>query len=91
MAAEFGFQMKPFGNIVRVFKVKEGSAAEKAGLKLGDTIIGINGIRADRQHFFHTLFYYRIIQPEEVMIIDVLVDGKPQRLTLRGCGTEAST
>lgn len=80
---KFGFQMKPFGNIVRVFKIKDGSAAEKAGLKLGDAIIAINGIRADRRSYFHTLLYYRIIQPEEVMLIDRLVDGKAQRLTLQ--------
>jgi C-terminal peptidase prc len=80
---KFGFQMKPFGAIVRVSKIEVGSAAEKAGLKVGDTIIGIDGIIADRQHYFHTLLYYRIVQPEEVMVIDRVVDGKPQRLTLQ--------
>ncbi|HYM77673.1 MAG TPA: S41 family peptidase [Candidatus Dormibacteraeota bacterium] len=80
---KFGFQLKPFGNATRIYKIQETGPAAQAGLKLGDTIVGIDGVPADRKHYFHTLIYYRFIQPEEVMVVDVLVDGIPKRLTLQ--------
>jgi carboxyl-terminal processing protease len=79
----FGFQMKAFGDTVRVYQIKDNSPAAKGGLKLGDTIVGIDGIPADRKRYLHTLKFYRFIQPAGVMVLDLVRDGKQQRITLR--------
>lgn len=79
----FGFQLKPFGETVRVYSIRENGPAAKAGLKLGDTVIGIDGIPADRKHYLHTLLYYRFIQPAGVMVLDLVRDGKQERITLQ--------
>ena len=34
----FGFQCKPYGDTVRIYRVKEKGPADKAGLKVGDTV-----------------------------------------------------
>src|SRR3954462_4390749 len=78
----FGFQAKPYGDTVRVFKVKEKGPAEKAGLKLGDTVLGIEGIAANRKTYFEAQFYYRFIQPAAVLVLDLDRDGKRQRLEI---------
>jgi carboxyl-terminal processing protease len=78
----FGFQTKPFGDIVRVYKVKEKGPAEKAGLLVGDTVLGIMGVIADRKNYRETQFYYRFIQPAAVLVLDIERNGKRQRLEI---------
>lgn len=78
----FGFQAKPFGDTVRVYRVKEKGPADKAGLKVGDTILGIEGVVADRKNYFETQYYYRFIQPAGVMVLDLEREGKRQRLEI---------
>jgi carboxyl-terminal processing protease len=78
----FGFLAKPFGEVVRIYEIKKKSPGEKAGLKLGDTILGIDGIIADRKHYLQTLYYYRAIQPAGMMVLDLLRDGKRERVTM---------
>ncbi len=78
----FGFQVKPFGDTVRVYKVKEKGPAEKAGLLVGDTVLGIEGVVADRKHYWETQFYYRLIQPAGVLVLDIERNGKRQRLEI---------
>lgn len=75
----FGFQVKPFGDTVRVYKIKEKGAAEKAGLLVGDTVLGIEGVVADRKHYWETQFYYRLIQPAGILVLDIERNGKRQR------------
>jgi carboxyl-terminal processing protease len=76
----FGFQAKPFGDTVRVYKIKKGSPSEKAGLLVGDTVLGIEGVVADRKHYLETQIYYRFIQPAAIMVLDIEREGKRQRL-----------
>jgi len=78
----FGFRAQPFGDTVRVYRVKENGPADKAGLKVGDTIRGIEGVVADRKNYDETQFYYRFIQPVGVMVLDLERDGKRQRLEI---------
>jgi C-terminal peptidase prc len=80
---KFEFEMKPYGEIIRVYQVKGKGPAARGGLKVGDTVIGIDGIRADRKNYLHTLTYYRLIQPAAVMVLDLLRDGKQERITLQ--------
>jgi len=76
----FGFQAKPFGDTVRVFKIKEKGPAQRAGLLVGDTVIGIEGVAANRKTYFQTQYYYRFIQPAGIMVLDIERDGKRQRI-----------
>jgi len=78
----FGFQAKPYGEKVRVYRIKEGGPAEKAGLLVGDTVVGIQGVIADRKRYLQTQFYYRFIQPAAVMLVDIERDGKRQRVEI---------
>src|SRR5262249_4060496 len=78
----FGFQVKPFGDAVRVYRVKEKGPAQKAGLLVGDRVLAIDGIVANRQQYFETQFYYRLIQAAAIMVLDVERDGKRQRLEI---------
>lgn len=78
----FGFQVKPFGDTVRVYKIKEKGPAEKAGLLVGDTVLGIEGIVADRKHYWETQFYYRLIQPAGILVLDIERNGTRQRLEI---------
>jgi carboxyl-terminal processing protease len=78
----FGFQIKPFGDTVRVYKVKEKSSADKAGLLVGDTVLAIEGIVADRKSYWETQFYYRLIRPAGVMVLDIERNGEHQRLQI---------
>lgn len=78
----FGFQAKPYGDTVRVYKVKESGPAEKAGLLVGDTVRGIEGVGANRDQYLQTQFYYRFIQPAAVLVLDIERDGKSQRLNI---------
>ncbi len=78
----FGFQAKPFGDTVRVYKIKEKGPAERAGLLVGDTVLGIEGVVADRDHYSETQFYYRLIQPAAVLVLDIERNGKRQRLEI---------
>jgi carboxyl-terminal processing protease len=78
----FGMQVRPFGDKVLVYKVKEKGPAEKAGLLVGDTVLGIQGVVADRKNYWETQFYYRLIQPAGVLVLDIERDGKRQRLEI---------
>ncbi len=78
----FGCQIKPFGQTVRVYKVKEKGAAQKAGLLVGDTVLAIDNVVADRKQYWETQFYYRFIQPAGVLVLDIERDGKRQRLKI---------
>jgi carboxyl-terminal processing protease len=80
---KFGFKAKPYGEIVRVYDIKKDNPAAKAGLRLGDTILGIDGVKADRRLYLQTQFYYRFIQPAGVMVLDLQREGKPERMTVK--------
>ncbi len=83
LVPKFGFKAKPYGEIVRIYQVKDHSPAAQAGLLPGDTVLGIDGVVANRKNYFSTQVYYRIIQPAGVMIVDLERNGKLQRFTLK--------
>ncbi len=59
----FGFEAKAFGDDIRVSELKKGGRAEAAGLQLGDRIIGVNGIRAERGSIDFVMLYFTILRP----------------------------
>jgi carboxyl-terminal processing protease len=65
----YGFFAKPFGDEVRIYRIKARSAAEQAGLKVGDRIVSINGFRAERGSFDLMMLYYRRLRPASALKI----------------------
>jgi C-terminal peptidase prc len=79
----FGFNAKAYGDKIYIYEVKKKGAAEAAGLKAGDQIIGVNGFSASRDSFDLMMLYYRVLQPRSALQIIYSRDGgAPQTLRL---------
>src|SRR5689334_16063481 len=59
----FGFYAKMYGDDARIYQVKPGSNADKAGLKPGDRIVKIFNYRPERKNFDDAMYYYRVLHP----------------------------
>src|SRR5579859_1488580 len=77
----FGFQAKAFGDDILIYKFTKDSAAEQAGLQLGDRIIAVNGFKADRQSFDRMMTFFRVLAPVAAMDI-VYARGKDAPKTM---------
>lgn len=75
----FGFEAQPYGNEVRVSEVKKGGAAEAAGLKPGDRIVGLNNFNADRASWDLMMLYYRALSPVGGLQLQIVRGKEPQR------------
>jgi len=74
---EFGFEAKPYGDKILIYKVKENGPAWEAGLRPGDELLTINGFRAERSTFFQLMLYLRALHPVDVMQLRASRDGGP--------------
>ncbi|HEX6879924.1 MAG TPA: S41 family peptidase [Terriglobales bacterium] len=82
---QFGFDAKPIGNEVRVYKIRKGGEAEKAGLKVGDRLLKVNTFSANRASFDDMMFFFRVIANMSVMEIVYQRDNEqPQTIRLQG-------
>ncbi len=72
----FGFEARPYGDEIRIYEITKTGAAEAGGLRRGDRILGVNGIRAERDSFDFVMLYFRILRP--VMVMDVLYSRSGQ-------------
>lgn len=81
----FGFDAKAFGDEIRIYKLKDDGAAKKAGLKLGDHIVAVNGFAAERRSFDRMMVYFRALRPVRVLEL-VYTRGRepPRTLQLEG-------
>jgi C-terminal processing protease CtpA/Prc len=68
----FGFDAKPYGDEVRIYRIKKGGPAEQAGLKVGDRIVQINGFDVERKSYDEMNIFFRILQPVRELEILVL-------------------
>lgn len=59
----YGFSAKMYGDEARIYTVKPGSNADKAGLKPGDRIVKIFNYRPERKNFDDAMYYYRVLHP----------------------------
>jgi C-terminal processing protease CtpA/Prc len=59
----FGFEAKMFGNEARIYSIKPGGSADKAGLQRGDRILQIFNYHPDRKNFDQAMVYYRFLHP----------------------------
>lgn len=65
----FGFEAKAFGDEIRIYQIKKGSAAANAGLQVGDRILAVNGFATQRDGFDMMLLYFRRLHPVSGMNI----------------------
>jgi C-terminal processing protease CtpA/Prc len=81
----FGFDAKPFGDEIRIYKLKDDGAAKKAGLRLGDRIVAVNGFAAERRSFDRMMVYFRALRPVRVLELVYTRGSEPVRtLQLEG-------
>jgi C-terminal processing protease CtpA/Prc len=69
--AVYGFKAKPFANNVLVYEVEKDGPAAKAGLQLGDHIVGINGLNAARDTFFDMVRCLTVLDPRVELDLEV--------------------
>ena len=79
----FGFNAKAYGENIYIYEVKKNSAAEAAGLKPGDQILGVNGYNAARKSFDVMMLYFRVLHPAHALdMVYSRAGGAPQKLHL---------
>jgi carboxyl-terminal processing protease len=67
----YGFDIKPFGDEIRVYDIARNGAAQKAGLKLGDRVHQLQGYEIDRTNMIRLLIYTRTlyaVSPIELLV-----------------------
>ena len=80
---KFGFEAKAFGDEVRVYEVKEKSAAAKAGLQVGDRLLKVEGWDVERSTFDLMIVYLRALRPRSPWKITYSRAGQaPQEMLL---------
>ena len=80
---KYGFEAKAFGEDIRIYKIMPKQAAERAGLKVGDKVVALNGHGAERFSFDDMLLYYRVLHP--LLAWDLVVqtgNEKPRNIRL---------
>lgn len=73
--ATYGFKAKPFGSTILVYQVDKDGPAAKAGLQVGDRIVGMNNLNAVRATFFGMFRYLTFLDPREELDIEVAEGG----------------
>ena len=76
---DYGFDAKPFGKRILVYKVKKDGPALQAGLRLGDQIVAVNNFRAARKTFDQMMFFLRVLAPVPEMDLAVVRGNEPPR------------
>jgi C-terminal processing protease CtpA/Prc len=76
----YGWRMAMIGDKCYITAVKPGSDAEAKGIKPGDQIYGIDGIRPARENLWQLQYLYNALQPRAgVRMIVQSPDGQPPR------------
>jgi len=76
---EFGFEVKAFGDEVRIYEVKRGSAAERAGLAVGDRVQSINNYAVNRENVDLLMILLRSLRPVAEMGVVFSRGAEPPR------------
>lgn len=71
VSVDYGFEAEPMANDILVYKVKKDGPAAKAGLQLGDRIVGLDGFAAKRENFFEMTRYFEFLNPAIEMTLEV--------------------
>ncbi len=78
----FGFEVKAFGDEVRVYELDEKGAAAAAGLRKGDRILTYNGFTAERASLDLMLIYFRLLKPVAAVEIEYVRGNEAPRKVL---------
>jgi carboxyl-terminal processing protease len=73
--AEYGFKAKPFANDIFVYQIDKDGPAAKAGLQMGDQIVGVNRLNAVRETFFDMVRYLTVLDPRVELDLEVEQQG----------------
>ena len=73
--AVYGFKAKPFANNIFVYQLDKDGPAAKAGLQLGDQIVGVNNINAVRDTFFDMMRYLTALDPRVELDLEISQQG----------------
>ncbi len=85
---EYGWQMQLFGDECRVMAVKPGSDAEAQGVKPGDLVLQVEGVRPTRDTMWKIQYLYNTLRPQPgLRAIIQKPNGNPQQLELMAKST----
>jgi len=76
---EYGWLLKMFGDNCYITEVKPHSDAEAQGLKPGDQVLSIDGIRPSRQDIWIFYYLYYQLAPRPVVTLVAQSPGEPSR------------
>jgi C-terminal processing protease CtpA/Prc len=82
LQADYGFEFQFYGNNCYITQVKQGSDAEKKGLKVGDQLLGIDGRKLARSEFARLARSLYLISPRAAMHLAVLSPGEKSLRTI---------
>jgi C-terminal processing protease CtpA/Prc len=79
---EYGWRMQLIGDECFIVAVKSGSDAEKQGLKAGDRVLFIDGMKPTREDLWKIEYLYNILRPKRRVELEVQSPGQsPRQLT----------
>lgn len=78
--AVYGFKAKAFADNIYVYELEKDGPAEKAGLHLGDHIVGVNHLNAVRSSFFNMMRYLTVLDPRAELDLEVEQAGSIRRI-----------
>jgi C-terminal processing protease CtpA/Prc len=78
-SVEYGWLMKMFGENCYVTEVKPHSDAEAQGLKPGDEVLSIDGIRPTRSNVWIFYYLYYQLAPRPIVKVTAQSPGEPAR------------
>src|SRR5947207_346773 len=78
---EYGWKMMTIGDKNYVVAVRPGSDAETKGLKPGDQVYAVDGVRQTRQNFWVFSYLYNRLQPRPAVRMAIIKpDGKQEQI-----------
>jgi C-terminal processing protease CtpA/Prc len=72
---EYGWQAQMIGDKCYVVAVKPGSDAEMKGMKAGDQVVSVDGVRLTRQNMWTFQYLYHVLRPQPGMRLQLLTPG----------------
>ena len=80
--AEYGFEAKPFADSILVYDIDKDGPAAKAGLQLGDQIVGVNHLNATPSSYFDMMRYLTVLDPREELDVEIADKGSTRVLKI---------
>jgi C-terminal processing protease CtpA/Prc len=75
----YGWVMQMVGDVCRIVAVKSGSAAEASGVRPGDAVIAVEGVRPTRDNVWKMNYSLHVLRPRTEVRLAVASEGGPPR------------